>query len=259
MKHGNPNQPLSKRKTSMAAFAMKLKILFFVSLGIILILVCSNAPVAAETRYVSDLLIISVREQPVEDAPTNGYLISDTPVELLEETDDGEYVKVKSPEGLVGWVKKRYLNSKTPKSMIIEDLESQIKQLEEKVALLQQNTSSDEKNASAKQYETKLAALQTELSKKNQQVKNLETQLSQASAQQQKLSEQQKPDSELKQQVAALKEQNAELLQKLRRSEQNTEPSFFGANTKWLLSGAGVLLLGFIIGRSLRRKRKYGY
>ncbi|MEJ2097475.1 MAG: TIGR04211 family SH3 domain-containing protein, partial [Deltaproteobacteria bacterium] len=177
----------------MAAFAMKLKILFFVSLGIILILVCSNAPVAAETRYVSDLLIISVREQPVEDAPTNGYLISDTPVELLEETDDGEYVKVKSPEGLVGWVKKRYLNSKTPKSMIIEDLESQNKKLEEKIALLQQNTSSDEKNASAKQYETKLAALQTELSKKNQQVKNLETQLSQVSAQHQKLSEQQKP------------------------------------------------------------------
>jgi SH3 domain protein len=243
----------------MSASAIKLKIVFCVSLGIILIFVCRNVPVAAETRYVSDLLIISVREQPVEDAPTSGYLISDTPVELLEETEDGEYVKVKSPEGLVGWVKKRYLNAKTPKSMIIEDLESQIKKLEEKVAQLQQNTSTAEKNASVKQYETKLAALQTEINKKNQQVKNLETQLSQASAQHRKLSEEQKPDPELKQQVTVLKEQNAELLQKLRRSGQNTEPSFFGANTKWFLSGAGVLLLGFIIGRSLRRKRKYGY
>jgi SH3 domain protein len=243
----------------MTASATKLKILSVVSLGIILVIAFSSSPTLAETRYVSDLLIISVREAPVNDAPTSGYLISDTPVELLEESEDGEFAKVESPEGLVGWVKKRYLNAKTPKSMIIQELEAQVKQLEDKVVLLQQNAATLDENASAKESETKLAALQTEINKKNQQVENLETELKQASAQYQKLLQQQDSDPDLKQEVAALKEQNNELARKLRSAKQNSAPSFFSGNMKWFFSGAGVLLLGLIVGRSLRRKSKYRY
>ena len=54
--------------------------------SILLILLCSISTSWAETRYVSDLIVVSLREQPQNSAPTITYLRTDTAVEVLEET-----------------------------------------------------------------------------------------------------------------------------------------------------------------------------
>ena len=52
----------------------------------------------ADTQYVSDLLIISVREGQEPDAPVLGYLRSAARVDVQEETD--EFMRIQTEDGL---------------------------------------------------------------------------------------------------------------------------------------------------------------
>ena len=54
-------------------------------------------PAGAETRYVSDELLLSLRAAPSPGARVLDYLRSDTPLEVLGE--EGEFVRVRTPEG----------------------------------------------------------------------------------------------------------------------------------------------------------------
>ncbi|MBW2298473.1 MAG: hypothetical protein JRF32_12800, partial [Deltaproteobacteria bacterium] len=57
--------------------------LLFILLLIIL-MSGSVSPAGADTRYVSDQLIISVREGPTAEDPVVGYLLTGAPVEVLD-------------------------------------------------------------------------------------------------------------------------------------------------------------------------------
>ena len=77
----------------------------------------------AETRYISDQLVVSLREQPQKGAQSITYLKTDMAVEVLEE--DGEYIKVQTEAGEVGYIKQNYLTTKTPRSAIIKQLQQE--------------------------------------------------------------------------------------------------------------------------------------
>jgi SH3 domain protein len=85
---------------------------------------------AAETRYVSDVMVITLRTEPYEDAEKIRMLRSDTPLEVIE--TQGEYLKVKTGDNEEGWVIGRYLTSAIPKSRVIAELGERINRLEEK-------------------------------------------------------------------------------------------------------------------------------
>jgi SH3 domain protein len=247
----------------MMNFGMKLKLFAKASLIGALLLAFYIGPAVAETRYVSDLLIISIREGQSDEAPILGYLISDTPVEVIEEDENGEFVKVETPEGLVGWVKKRFLNTKLPKSTVIKELEDQVKNLEEKIVLLQQNAAAGESQNIKAEYENKINSLQETITNEKRNVLRLQNELKQLKAQNKILAEkqpQQPPD--VKKELLELKEKNQELMteiQRAQRAQKHPETTFYSGNIKWFLAGAGVLILGVIVGRSLRRKPRYRY
>jgi SH3 domain protein len=243
----------------MMNFGMKLKRFAKASLIGAVLLAFNIGPAFAETRYVSDLLIISVREGQSDDTPILGYLISDTPVEVIEEDENGEFAKVETPEGLVGWVKKRFLNTKLPKSTVITELEDQVKNLEEKIDLLQQNAATGDSQDIKAEYENKINSFQEALTNEKRRALRLENELKTLTAQNKNLAGKQQQQPDVSKELLALKEKNQKLMAEIQRAQKQPHTSFFSGNIKWFLAGAGVLILGLIIGRSLRRKPKYRY
>ena len=89
----------------------------------------------AETRYISDQLVVSLREQPQNNAETIVYLKTDAPVEVLEAGE--EYLKVKTENGEIGYIQKHYLTKDTPKASIISRLTRDNKALQQRVEELE--------------------------------------------------------------------------------------------------------------------------
>ena len=85
-----------------------MKSAFQFSLAALLVLAAAAAAMA-ETRYVSDLLVVTVRSAKGNSYETLETLITGTPVEILEE--DNTYVKVLTPKGSEGYILKQYINS----------------------------------------------------------------------------------------------------------------------------------------------------
>jgi SH3 domain protein len=262
---------------------------------IVLSLTFGSVTAMAETRYVSDLLIISVREGQTDDSPVIGYIRSDTPVDVIEENE--AFVYIKTPDNLIGWVKKKFLVAEKPKSILIEELKHRINDLEDKIILLQKHPESGGQSEMTAEYNDKIDTLQEDIKNEKRMVANLENELRQATEKYNDLVEQStqsddvskelqslkkknqglaveltqaikkyndlversKQSPEVSKELAALKQKNQDLMVELRHAKQKTQPSFFSGNIKWFLIGAGVLILGFIIGRSLRRKPRYGY
>ena len=95
-----------------------------------IILNAADGSVFADTRYVSDRLIISVRSGQNNKNNVLGYIRSGTPVDVLEE--DGPYLKIKTENGIEGWVQAQYIISEQPKALIVRDLRNEINNLKKK-------------------------------------------------------------------------------------------------------------------------------
>lgn len=103
------------------------------SLGLVFLL---SFQAKAETQYVSDFLIVNIKDNLEKPYNVIGTVQSDQPVEVLEEA--GRYVKVETEDGKIGWIAKQYLKDTVPKSIEIEKLQQTIKTLEEKLSSLEQ-------------------------------------------------------------------------------------------------------------------------
>src|SRR3990172_388636 len=96
-------------------------------LALCLILVTTAVSVYADTRYVSDELIITMRAGAGVDYRIIRSLKAETPLEVLEET--GEYYRVQTKDGKEGWVLKQYITADIPKTIIIAGLRKEIEKL----------------------------------------------------------------------------------------------------------------------------------
>ena len=88
-----------------------------------LVIIASNvivAPVKADTRYVGDQLIITLRQGRSIKHKILKTLETGTPVEVLEE--DSSYYKVRTSDGIEGYVLRQYISSNPPKSQLIDEL-----------------------------------------------------------------------------------------------------------------------------------------
>jgi SH3 domain protein len=217
----------------------------------------------AETRYVSDVLVITLRSGPEKDAEEIRTLRSNTPLEVIEEY--GEYLKVRTERNEEGWVIKRYTTSNIPKSMVITELGERINQLEEKNEELDKirkdleeelneikkyQDGSDEYKASIKKEREGAAKALRELeamTKKynalrdksrnviemSEKIKNLEEKIIKLNT----------SDNKLKELSEKLKQEKKDLLR--------------AGIIRWFLAGSGVLFVGIILGKMSRKKDYY--
>ena len=209
---------------------------YFVYIGVLLILL--STAVQAETMYVSDLAEITLRTGKGIDHKIIAMVKSGTQVEVLE--PDDQWTKVRMSNGMEGWVVNRFLTSKIPSSIALQELKQK--------------------------YEALLALADspykeiTKLQEENQRLRS-------------ELSFSDKALSELTESYEALKSKSAKLSnaqagyqnsssqlaeQKLRAEKLEAELSKLEMrhHIRWFLSGAAVLLVGFLMGFSTKQKRR---
>ena len=231
----------------------------------------SHHEAIAEIQYVSDMLIISVREGQNPEDTAVGYLPSATPVEVLEETD--ELMRIRTEDGLEGWVRKKFIVAEKPKAIIIEELNQQISELEQSLQNLQAGSDDEGLKKMMQAYQNEIQSLQNRIEEYQKEIQNLnaamenekkasaahQNSFKDVNAKYQQLIKKQKENSGDAQKLAALKTENENLKKQLAQQPTGQPVPMLSGNMKWFIIGGGVLILGFIVGRVVRRKPRYGY
>jgi SH3 domain protein len=210
-------------------------------------------PAMADTQYVSDLMIISVREGREPDAPVLGYLRSAAQVDVLEETDD--LMRIQTEDGLQGWVRKRFIVKDKPKAVIIMELEEKIASLEDDIKTLQKGSDTQALTDTIKESKQRIADLSDSLKNEKKRSSALQEELTQVNTTYQILADKQGKHADTVKELTSLKAENKALQDKIAALPPSNATSVMSGNMKWFLIGSGVLLLGFLIGRSIKGKR----
>ncbi len=207
---------------------------YCIFIPITLILMLLAVPVYAETMYVSNTVKITLRTGPGTDHKIIRMVSADQEVNVLEAQE--EWSRVTLPDGLEGWLLTRFLSPEKPSGLVLSELEGKHQKLLTNVTgLKEENGRLTEEN---KQLSASLSAVRKELetvSKGYTSLKKESTEfLSLKSKYEQAMSE--LSDETRKAQIL-----NDQLLQK---------------NIKLFLFGAGILLLGFMIGLVSRKQKR---
>ena len=211
------------------------------TLGIvgICLLLLSTAVLAETKHYINDSMKITMRTGPATDRKIIALLSVGQEVEVLKA--ENEWTLVRLLNGKEGWVISRFITDQTPESIQLEALKKNHSALQTKAASLMEENKAlkDENNTlgiNLKTSETK----QKSLSKSYETLKTESKQFLDLQA-------------KYKESTSKLAAQT----QKAEKFEDELTKLLWNKNIKWFLSGAGVLILGFIIGFSTKRQRRH--
>ena len=205
---------------------------------IVMCLILFSTPVLAESLYVSDTMKIMMRTGPGNDRKIISQIGVGKKVEVLEPGEEWSLVRLDN--GKEGWVISRFLTDKIPSDIELEILKSKHEALMAKAATMQEENSL--LKAENKKLNTEFAVITKKLQKTSKDYEAL------------------KIDSkEFLKLQSKFKESSSKLAEKTKKAEKFEDELtklLWNQNIKWFLSGAGVLILGFIIGFSTRRQRR---
>jgi SH3 domain protein len=206
---------------------------------------CLTFSAYAETRYISDQLIVTVRSGKGNQYKILETLPTATPVEVLE--DDKTYVKVITPKGTEGYIQSHYVSKAPPKSYQITQLKKELKALQQQLADEQQNSQT----------------AQNETNTHKQKITELAKQLDQTRAKLNQTDSDYKALLSKSDNVLNLSTENEKLIEEnhLLNSEllllREENHNFHRSNMiQWFLAGSGVLFLGWLIGKFSRKKTR---
>jgi len=216
----------------------------------------STTSVFADTRYVSDRLIISIRDGQNQDAAVLGYIETGTPVDILEEKED--LLKIRTEDGIEGWVRAQYIVSEKPKVLVIEDLKNEIKALNKELENLKngQDSSSNNLLKTKKMYQDKIEELEKEVDINQKFAAKAKSDFIQLDKKYTNLLNHSKNAEELISQVDELKKLNAELNTEVKSLRKDRKNPLKSNRIQSFIAGAGVLIFGFILGGSARKKKR---
>jgi len=209
---------------------------WYVIVGIVLVMMC--APVHAESMYVSEIIEITLRTGPGIDHKVIAMIKSGEILKILEPGTEWTHVRLASEKE--GYVLSRFLTTKKPNEMLLRELKDKYQVLENKAdRLREENKKQQEENRS----------LQSEFEQKEQllgRVTESYEKLRKESAEFLNLRSNYKNISSNLNEQAQRADQMEEALTKLQKRQ------IF----RWVLAGAGILLVGFLIGMSSKRQRR---
>jgi len=212
---------------------------------ITLLLLSIAASTYAETRYISDYLIVTVRSGAGNEYKVLETIPTGTPVTIIQ--DGKRYVKVRTPKGTEGYISRHYVSKALPKTV-------EIKQLREEIVTLQQQLSEQRQTLNGNQnevdnYKVQAETLTVQLNQARQKLKQKDDDYHTLSSKAQNVLN---LDSENKQLIEENNLINSELLV-LREENQN----FHRSNIiQWFLAGGGVFLVGWLIGKISRKRQR---
>ena len=213
--------------------------------------------VCAETQYVSDQIIITLREGKGNEYKIIKTLKSGTPLEIIEESE--RYLKVRTESGSEGWVLKRYITVETPKHEIIAGLENEIDRLNTKIEKYQKDKKSfqGELNTARSDHNNKIRDLQQNLSASKGKVDQTSRALKEITGKYNALLRDSKDVVLLVKERDNIKESNSELQTKTEQLQKENGELKRSQMIWWFVAGGGVFFVGWIVGKISRQKRFY--
>jgi SH3 domain protein len=212
--------------------------------------------VLAETRYVSDRLIISIRDGQDQNAAVLGYLETGAPVDILEEKEN--LLKIRTEDGIEGWVRAQYIVSEKPKPLIIEGLKNEIKALNEEIQNIknEKESASDKLSESKKIYQEKIEELKEEVSINQKFAAKAKSDFIEINKKYSTLLKNSENTEKLIGEVERLKKLNIELNTQVKSLRKDRKNPLKSNTIQSFIAGAGVLLFGFLLGGSARKKKR---
>ena len=215
---------------------MKPLVLWFTILEIVL---CSfSAAAHAERMYVNDVMEVTLRTGQGISHKIIAMVKSGQEVEAIQ--PGTEWTKVRLPNQKEGWMLTRFLTPKPPARLELERLKAAYQDLQAKTEAPMKEIDKLRKENEARRAD--LAAKE----KAAKELKLAYETLKKESADFLEL------NSKFKKSAQQLQDQT----QRANQFEEELSKIQLHRNIRWFLSGAGVLLLGFLIGFSTKRQRR---
>jgi SH3 domain protein len=197
----------------------------------------------AQTRYVSDELIITFRTGPSSQNAILRNLSSGTEVQILEESPDQGYARVRLADGTEGWVLTQYLQTEPTDSRRLETAERNLATARERLAALETQVAT---------LETDLAAARTALGASEADAAAMRADLTDVRSASANAIALRDENESLRRQVAELTTQADAAAMEISELES-------ASRQNWFIVGAAVLFGGIVIGLvapSMRPRRK---
>jgi SH3 domain protein len=225
---------------SKLTFSSLLLVNFLMSPLLVITMLLSTSQIAfADEVYIRDTLYVPLRGgQSTEYRILHRGLKSGTPLERLETNEETGYTRVRTDDGLEGWLQTQYLVDEPIASTLLDGVISEMASLDAKH---QQTLLSLKEAEEAKEA---LAIAQESLADQNASlVEDLDT-ITTLSANVVAIDEQNKQ----------LNEDRDALLQEIKDLNELTEALSDDRAQEWFLRGAGTVLLGLLFGFWLGRR-----
>jgi SH3 domain protein len=221
-----------------------------------IILTITIKSVFADTRYVSDELIISVRDGQNQDDNVLGYIRTGTAVDVFEEK--GRYLRIKTEDGLEGWVQTQYIISEKPNGRIIEDLRNEINDLNKKVEFSKngQGSLSDKLLVTKQIYEVRIRELEQEVNINQKNTAKAKSELIELNKKYKKLLRNSENTDELIRKLKKSKKLDSKLKTEINNLKKDSQNPLKSSIIQPFFAGAGVFIVGFILGGLARRMKR---
>lgn len=233
-----------------------IKALFYIFL-ISSVLFATSLYAHADTQYVSDNIIITMREGMGNEYKIIKTLKTGTPLEVLEEIE--QYYRVRTEDGKEGWVLKRYIVADTPKQIVITNLKAQIEQMKKSIENLKNESDTLKKELASSQnsYKENTKDLEKTIGEKDSEVSSITNQLKDMTNKYNKLIEDSGNVAKIVVERDLLQEENSRLSREKNDLMQKNERLFERNAVYWFLAGGGVFFFGWMSGKLSRKKKRY--
>ena len=205
---------------------------------IFLLLWAAAAAGQEETGYITDTFQVTLRTGPGIDHTIISMLRSGQPLTVIDEGE--EWTMIALPDGRQGYVLSRFLSQTPPARLALDKIQTAYDALQTRAQTLEkENGRLLSENRS---LQTQLEEIRGELSKVEAQYTTLQSESSDFFSLKKRY-----------ERAAASLRENSERVGQLEAEVSRLE---LRKNIRWFLSGAGVLVLGFLIGFSAKKQRR---
>ena len=222
------------------------------------IFLCIPTIAAAETMYVSDQLLITLRRGKSTEHKILKTLKTGAPLEILERVEGDEYVKVRLQSGEEGYVLSQYLTSDTPKPILISRLKKKVQEIQKQLAQGEAKRAEASQGLKAVQEKKTQneAGLNGKINELNRALAKAKEELRIATEKYTTLVENSGMLVEITDERDRLKKENVKLGAEVRSLTEENNDLNSNQSVRWFLAGAAVLLFGWMIGKISRKKQR---
>ena len=193
----------------------------------LLVVLLGATAATAQGAYITDQIPVTLRRGPGSEYRILKNLTSTSRIEILQ---DGEaYVKVRTTDGTEGYVLKQYVTTQQPHALIAEGLQREQSALREQLA---------------------------ELTDQNHRLKGVEAELQKVTAQYERLQKGARNVTETIAERDLLRQKTEAYVQKIAELEKENHALWRNNILRWFFAGAGVLCLGWLLGRRPPRRSR---